>query len=73
MDKDLVPEYFKQYCILVLYFSRGIDIITAVVAVAICIFLLLLFLLDSPKKTNKQTNKQKEHWQGHHNSCGPGY
>ena len=29
-------------------------------------------LLASPKKkqTNKQTNKQKELWQGHRNSCG---
>ena len=30
----------------------------------------LLLLLASPKKKNKQTNKQKEHWQGHRNSCG---
>ena len=60
MDKNLVPEYFKQYCILVLHFSRGIDIITALVAVVIGILLLLFifFLLDSPK--NKQTNKQTE-------------
>ena len=28
----------------------------------------LLSLLASPPK--KQTNKQKEHWQGHSNSCG---
>ena len=30
------------------------------------------FLLASPKKknTSKQTNKQKERWQGHRNSCG---
>ena len=29
-------------------------------------------LLASPtkKKTDKQTNKQKERWQGHRNSCG---
>ena len=31
------------------------------------IYLLLLLLLASPKK---KTNKQKEHWQGHRNSCG---
>jgi len=30
---------------------------------------ILLLLLASPKN-KKQTNKQKEHWQGHRNSCG---
>ena len=33
----------------------------------------IIFLLASPKKkknTSKQTNKQKERWQGHRNSCG---
>ena len=35
------------------------------------ILLFYFILLDSPKKqTNKQTNKQKERWQGHRNSCG---
>ena len=34
---------------------------------ALCLFI----LLASPKKKpNKQTNKQKERWQGHRNSCG---
>ena len=32
----------------------------------------IFFLLASPKKknTSKQTNKQKERWEGHRNSCG---
>ena len=29
----------------------------------------ILFFISFAKK-NKQTNKQREHWQGHHNSCG---
>ena len=33
------------------------------------IFIYLFFLLASPKK-KKQTDKQKERWQGHRNSCG---
>ena len=34
-------------------------------------FILLFYLINfAPQKTNKQTNKQKERWQGHRNSCG---
>ena len=34
-------------------------------------FIIIFILLASPKKKkNKQTNKQKERWQGHRNSCG---
>ena len=34
-------------------------------------FIFIFILLASPKKkTNKQTDKQKEPWQGHRNSCG---
>ena len=34
-------------------------------------FILLFYLINfAPSKTNKQTNKQKERWQGHRNSCG---
>ena len=28
------------------------------------------YFISFAKKTNKQTNKQKERWQGHCNSCG---
>ena len=28
------------------------------------------FISFAKKKTNKETNKQKERWQGHRNSCG---
>ena len=31
---------------------------------------LVLFYFISFKQTNKQTDKQKERWQGHRNSCG---
>ena len=36
----------------------------------ISVFLLFYFINFAPQKTNKQTNKQKERWQGHRNSCG---
>ena len=33
-------------------------------------FIFIFILLASPKKKHKQTDKQKERWQGHRNSCG---
>ena len=31
---------------------------------------LFYFISFAKKQTNKQTDKQKERWQGHRNSCG---
>ena len=33
-------------------------------------FFIIILLASPKKKTNKETNKQKERWQGHRNSCG---